>query len=301
MGLASAGDANGDGYADIAVSDEANKVVYVYYGGATGPANAPGTTTTPYTGADYFGWSLANAGDVDADGYGDIIVGSWSGGDYDVVHIYRGGPGGLDPNPATSIPAPTGSYEFGGNVAGGGDVNGDGCSDVLISEVEAAYSFTYPARIFVYHGLCSSAGVSTTPNAVLTHPGAPYGKLILTMTALDADGDGFWDVAVGEPSTDQAWVFMGSPGGVNTSPAVALNNGADHGQFGYALTGGDTNGDAYEDLAISAIAAPVPSSEGRVYVFPGTPSSSQTTPSPTISRSGSVELGVSVALSASGS
>jgi hypothetical protein len=125
----------------------------------------------------------------------------------------------------------------------------------------------------------------------------------MVMTALDANGDGYWDVAAGDPSNDLAWVFMGGPSGAATTPAVTLSNGGDHGQFGYLLTGGDVDGDVYEDLAISAPRAPsLGDGSGRVYVFPGSSGGATTTPSPTIQVPGSYGWPALYAtLSASGS
>src|SRR5439155_17283142 len=82
--VATAGDVNGDGYADVmvgayncdaAVTGEGR--AYVYYGSASGLPTTPSWTAAP-TGQTtaYFAISVSTAGDVNGDGYSDIIVGA---------------------------------------------------------------------------------------------------------------------------------------------------------------------------------------------------------------------------------
>jgi hypothetical protein len=84
--VASAGDVNGDGYADLIVgassqdNPETNEgQAYVYFGSATGPSVTPDVTLdNPLDQANgYFGRSVASAGDVNGDGYADLIVGAY--------------------------------------------------------------------------------------------------------------------------------------------------------------------------------------------------------------------------------
>jgi hypothetical protein len=86
------------------------------------------------------GISVASAGDVNGDGYGDVIVGAWFH-DYGesnegAAFLFVGGPLGID---ATSLADAAKRLEsnqvnarFGSTVAGAGDVNHDGYDDVLV-------------------------------------------------------------------------------------------------------------------------------------------------------------------------
>ena len=77
---ASAGDVNGDGYADVIVG------MGVYYGADSGPS-ATADWTCPAACASV----LASAGDVNNDGYGDIVAGGSGCGSWGQVMVYLGG------------------------------------------------------------------------------------------------------------------------------------------------------------------------------------------------------------------
>src|SRR5690349_9476972 len=88
---------------------------------------------------DYFGASVSDAGDVDGDGYDDLLVGApaWDLGPGE-VRLYLGGPSGPSIVPALILvgdPLLAGPYgtEYGDSVSGAGDVNGDGFDDVAIA------------------------------------------------------------------------------------------------------------------------------------------------------------------------
>jgi hypothetical protein len=292
------GDLNRDGYGDIGVPVLSS--LYVYYGSASGIVNVPTVISNPgppnFTS---FGYSRS-AGDVNGDGYGDVIIGYEAGGNalgQGRAFVYLGGPQGVSTSPATTLYSPAGET-YGMWVNGGGDVNGDGYADVLVGALGPARE----PEVYVYLG--SSTGVDVSPQAKLTIP-TQWGdiKADVMMTAFDANGDGYWDVVLGAWLDDHAYVFMGGPGGVDETAAATLSNGSDHGLFGFGLSGGDTNGDGYEDLAIGAPSAPTPG-PGRIYLFDGSSSGVTTTPKATFTpppASAFANFGYSIALSTSGS
>jgi hypothetical protein len=73
-GVNCAGDVNGDGYPDLAVGEYLANTVHVYHGGASGVA-ATAAATLSGSGVAQAGFSVSFAGDVDGDGFGDLLVG----------------------------------------------------------------------------------------------------------------------------------------------------------------------------------------------------------------------------------
>jgi len=128
--VAPIGDVNGDGYDDLAMGlpghHDGDDQVHVYYGSALGPSSQPDLVLAdgPSTG---LGAAFAH-GDVDGDGYDDLLVGAPG---VRLVRVYRGGPGGLDPVGVSDIPGPAMAGSFGADLAAG-DADGDGHVDVLI-------------------------------------------------------------------------------------------------------------------------------------------------------------------------
>src|SRR5262249_41687202 len=138
--LASAGDVNGDGYADFVIT--AGDGAHLYLGSASpSAADWNGRDATrrldlpdPGSGGSGFGASVAGAGDIDGDGFADFIVGSRPG-----AHIYFGSamPGPSDWSDGASshridLTNPRSGGDYGRVVAGAGDVNGDGYADLLV-------------------------------------------------------------------------------------------------------------------------------------------------------------------------
>ncbi len=221
--VASAGDVNGDGFADIIVGAPSTTqgVAYLYLGGAAGPARAPQELDAPSEPESlYFGSSVAGAGDVNGDGYADVVVGSSSsGGMYAHVYVYLGGPGGLS-MPPTMLP-------YGYAVASAGDVNGDGFADVVVGASGSTSTSAY-----VYLG--GAGGISQTP-LTLAGPVSSFGYVVAG--AADVNGDGFADVLVGAPSTGAgaASVFFGAATGPSATPSIVLMGSSPNTGFGTSL------------------------------------------------------------------
>src|SRR5204863_318808 len=106
--VASAGDVNGDGFADLVVGAPGVSTntgrAYVYLGGAGGLATTPATTLTAPDGAGGdFGISVASAGDVNGDGYADLVVGAHRvSTDTGRAYVYLGGASGLATTPSST-------------------------------------------------------------------------------------------------------------------------------------------------------------------------------------------------------
>ncbi len=157
--VAWAGDVNGDGFDDLLVADNADDAdrgkVYLYLGTSGEPNTTAAWTEAGENSGDKFGISAAGAGDVNADGYADVLVGAY-GYDYErgKVYLYLGSAGGLASEPAWW--ALGGDYGdlLGGAVAGAGDVDGDGFGDMLVG---ASGYLDDQGRAYLYYG--AAAGI----------------------------------------------------------------------------------------------------------------------------------------------
>jgi hypothetical protein len=265
--LASAGDVNGDGYADLVVgssnlSSGSPARAYLYLGAPTGLASAPATTlTSPQpVGPNYFGSIVAGAGDVNGDGYADIVVGSLDG-----AFVYLGSAAGLATTPTPALVPASGSG-FGSPVASAGDVNGDGYGDLVVGSPGGG---NWGGHAYVFLG--SATGLATAPTTTLAAGGPTFGETLAS--AGDVNGDGYADVVVGEyyaaNETGAVYIFLGSATGLATTPATLLT-GLDgtYGSFGQsAASAGDVNGDGYADIIVGAPGASLYA--GRAYVYLG--------------------------------
>ncbi len=118
----SAGDLNGDGLSDAAVwflsGPSGPSELEVFDGSATGIGSAPSTTTSPVVPAAMIYSAMASAGDVNKDGFEDVILGN-----YGTAMLYLGGPGGLSAASTQSFAKPVGDAQdqyFGDTVGGAG-------------------------------------------------------------------------------------------------------------------------------------------------------------------------------------
>lgn len=197
--VAGLGDVNADGYDDFGVSSGYDGHIFVFVGSAS---PSPAGTSADAWALDYLGYttSLDAAGDVNADGYGDMIAAGRDG-----VQLFLGAEGGIGAGERISGPD---AYAYSG--AGAGDVDGDGYDDV-IAAVDDSYLFRG-----------GPSGLGSTSSATIRCEGA-YGWL--EAGAGDVDGDGLDDVLVS--SGDHVCLFLGStlagPGetGVDDGPGTS--------------------------------------------------------------------------------
>ncbi len=285
--VASAGDVNGDGFGDVIAGaphfltppDTAGRV-YVYHGSASGLSLTPNWTVVGYWQASQFGHSVSTAGDVNGDGFGDVIVGAYdySGGfvNEGAASVFHGSASGLSHIPNWTARGGQQSAVFGYSVASAGDVNRDGFSDVIVGAFNYDNGQMDEGRAFVYHGSASGLNPSANWTAESDQASAWFGFSV--MTAGDVNGDGFSDVIVGarffdnpEISEGRGFVFHGSAGGLSLTPNWTAENNAAGSQLGMSVaSAGDVNGDGFGDVMLGAYTFTNDQDrEGRAYVYHG--------------------------------
>ena len=255
--VASAGDVDGDGYDDVivgapkydTVNENAGKA-YLYLGSATGLITIPAWTSS---GDDQenagYGCSAANAGDVNGDGYDDVIVGAYGyNNSTGKAYLYLGSATGLSTVPAwTSSGDDQVGANYGCSVASAGDVDGDDYNDVIVGAYHYDTKQENAGKAYLYLG--STVGLSTP--AAWTSSGDARGDGYYgcsVAAAGDVNGDGYDDAIIGacgmDGSRGKAYLYLGSTCGLSTDSVWAKS-------FGCSVTGaGDLNGDGYDDVII---------------------------------------------------
>ncbi len=306
--VSSAGDVNGDGYSDILIgaltADPSGRggagETYLVYGRSNGLPALITLTNTWLDGTNGVllagtksggrcGKSVDSAGDVNGDGFSDMLVGADSYGGWPSAagetYLVYGRSNGL---PAlitltnTWLNGTNGiilagaviNIVCGWSVSAAGDVNGDGFADILVGAPKAFPSGRDNAgeAYLVYgrsNGLPALVTLASTwldgTNGVLLAGARAYSQLGLAVnSAGDMNGDGYDDILVGAGGENRSYLVYGRSNGL---PAlITLTNTWCDGTNGVTLAGartgdacgsslsaaGDVNGDGLPDFLVGA-------------------------------------------------
>ncbi|MGL1921369.1 MAG: cadherin domain-containing protein [Hyphomicrobiales bacterium] len=297
--VSNAGDINGDGFDDIIVSssfssDTSVGVNHVVFGKAAGfdavinlssLDGSDGFKLNSVATAEFNGSSVSSAGDVNGDGFDDLIVGAYyatpNGTESGSSYVLYGKAETYDSTvELTNLTAADGyridgvteDDKSGHSVSGAGDVNGDGFDDLIVSAIYTDHNGSNSGSSYVVYGKPTNANVSVDLGLLDGTNGYRLDGVlenersgISVSAAGDVNGDGYDDLVIGSPYADDfdtSYVVFGK----ETDSTAVVDLGSLNGSTGFRIVGdtvfenaglsvssiGDFNGDGFDDIIIGA-------------------------------------------------
>ncbi|MBK8552535.1 MAG: FG-GAP repeat protein [Ignavibacteria bacterium] len=263
--VSGAGDVNGDGYDDVIIGahqySSSRGRAYLFYGGAA-MDNTADVIFTGESSVDHLGFSVSKAGDVNGDGFSDVITGAHYGGsNAGKVYIYFGG-SPMNNVADVSISGENSGDNFGSSVSNAGDMNGDSYDDFIIS---APYNSAGNGKVYVYFG---GSSINIFADLIISgQPGDYLGESV--SDAGDINSDGYSDIimSTGSAVNGKVYLYLGGQT-LTTQPNVTFNSESSSLYFGNSISGiDDINNDGYDDIIIGSAA--YSTNTGKTYIFFG--------------------------------
>jgi len=268
IAVSAAGDLNNDTFDDVIVGApgafSVSDHTYIYYGSSS-MDNIADVIMDGEDISDNFGYSVADAGDINNDSYDDVIIGAYGyGSQTGRIYIYLGG-SLMDSAEDIIITGEMYNNQFGYSVSGAGDVNNDTYNDVIVG---AYGNSTFAGRVYIYYG-----GIPMDNFVDVTLEGEGIDNFFghSVSSAGDVNSDAYDDVIVGaygyDDFTGRAYIYYGGTP-MDNSADVVMDGEEELNCFGFSVSGaGDVNNDTYDDVIVGAERYNAPS--GRAYIYLG--------------------------------
>ena len=274
-------DFNGDGWTDLVIGANTNDAggsaagrVYVYLGADND--TIPDLILTGPTPGGHFGWCVRGIGDFNNDGYEDIAVGAHFDSEFNTrsgkAYVFLGSDS-LDSEWDLLLVETSYDARFGYSIAGG-DFNGDGYADLAIGAPNA----NDKGMVKIFFG-----GSSLDDSCDYVVYGEGTYDFFGSAIAMEGDlnGDGYDDLVIGAYgynnlgalNAGRVYVYFGSSS-PDTVPDLIITGEYANDYLGASVsTGGDLDGDGFDDLYVGSYGSDIGDSSevGKVFVFMGGP------------------------------
>jgi len=279
-------DVNDDGFDDLLAQSQFTPSTFgtaLWYGSSSGFGSALDVSEADWTFSLGYLHTIDDAGDLNGDGYEDIIIGQYGYGgnglvNEGVVYIFLGSATGLSNAPAQTLYSGVAHAWMGYSISGLGDVNKDGFDDFAVGYADAY------RQSDVFLGSADLSGLEETKWSITN--ASIFGSVVASAGDVNMDGYADWlaccpnyDSSSFKPTAGVARLFLGASNVAGRVDNASIAAWSSEGlvafdEFGYAATGiGDFNQDGYDDVVVSAWKNDLyGSDEGVVYLFYGTAS-----------------------------